>query len=315
MTADKPDVQESTPEPTPVAQTATGWQKTFDDTLAKVLAIPMVHTVMKVLDTAGQAGAGLFAAALAFSTIFAVFPLLLLMAGILGFFVEDPVQREALLEELISYFPPLASLLSDSLDTMVAQRNALTIVGFVGLLWGASSFYLALDEVMRRLFAGAAPRDFIQQRLRGIVMVVVLIALMVGTLVITSLVSVITGITGQDQLLRILTPIGALVVLILVVLAVYLLIPAAPPSWRAALPAAILAGLGIGLLTQLFGILAPWLVGGLLAFGVIATVFAVLIWLNLSYQMLLFGAAWARIRRDAEIRRGESQSAATPYAD
>ena len=315
MTAEEPEVQESTPEPTPVAQTATGWQKTLDDTIARVLAIPIVHAVMKVMDTAGQAGAGLFAAALAFSTIFAVFPLLLLMAGILGFFIEDAVQREVLLQQLISYFPPLESLLSDSLDTMVAQRGALTIVGFVGLLWGASGFYLALDEVMRRLFAGAAPRDFIQQRLRGILMVIVLIALMVGTLVITSLVSIVTGITGQDQLLRILTPIAALGVLILVVLAIYLLIPAAPPSWRAALPAAILAGLGIGLLTQLFGILAPWLVGGLLAFGVIATVFAVLIWLNLSYQMLLYGAAWARIRRDSEIRRGESQSAATPYAD
>jgi uncharacterized BrkB/YihY/UPF0761 family membrane protein len=100
-----------------------------------------------------------------------------------------------------------------------------------------------------------------------------------------------------------------------VVLAIYLLIPAAPPSWRAALPPAIVAGLGIGLLTQLFGILTPWLVGGLLAFGVIATVFAALIWLNFSYQILLYGAAWARIRRDEEIRRGESQSAATPYAD
>ena len=47
---------------------------------------------------------------------------------------------------------------------------------------------------------------------------------------------------------------------------------------------------------------------------VIATVFAALIWLNFSYQILLYGAAWARIRRDAEIRRGESASASTPYA-
>ena len=62
---------------------------------------------MKVLDTAGQAGSGLFAAALAFATLFAVFPLLLLMAGILGCFIEDAVQREALLQQLISYFPPL----------------------------------------------------------------------------------------------------------------------------------------------------------------------------------------------------------------
>jgi membrane protein len=313
VTAD--NTQEPEPTRTPVAQTQSGWQKTLDTTIAKVMAIPIVKLVMNVLDTAGQAGAGLFAAALAFSTLFALFPLLLLVAGILGWVIDDPVQREALLQQLISYFPPIENLLKNSLDTVVAQRGALTIVGVVGLLWGASGFYLALDEVMRRLFAGAAPRDFIQGRLRGILMVVFLIGLMVATLVITSVVSIVTSITGQDQLLRLLTPIAGLLVLILVVMAIFLLIPAAPPSWRAALPAAIAAGLGIGLLTQLFGILTPWLVGGLLAFGVIATVFAALIWLNLSYQILLFGAAWARIRRDAEIQRGESRSAATPYAD
>jgi membrane protein len=313
VTADK--TQEPEPTPAPVAQTQSGWQKTLDTTIAKVMAIRIVKLVMNVLDTAGQAGAGLFSAALAFSTLFALFPLLLLVAGILGWVIDDPVQREALLQQLISYFPPIENLLSDSLDTLVAQRSALTIVGVVGLLWGASGFYLALDEVMRRLFAGAAPRDFVQGRLRGILMVVFLIGLMVATLLITSVVSIVTSITGQDHLLRLLTPIAGLFVLILVVMAIYLLIPAAPPSWRAALPAAIVAGLGIGLLTQLFGILTPWLVGGLLAFGVIATVFAALIWLNLSYQILLYGAAWARIRRDSEIRRGESSSAATPYAD
>jgi membrane protein len=313
VTADK--TQEPEPTPAPVAQTPSGWQQTLDTTIAKVMAIRIVKLVMNVLDTAGQAGAGLFSAALAFSTLFALFPLLLLVAGILGWVIDDPVQREALLQQLISYFPPIENLLSDSLDTLVAQRSALTIVGVVGLLWGASGFYLALDEVMRRLFAGAAPRDFVQGRLRGILMVVFLIGLMVATLLITSVVSIVTSITGQDHLLRLLTPIAGLFVLILVVMAIYLLIPAAPPSWRAALPAAIVAGLGIGLLTQLFGILTPWLVGGLLAFGVIATVFAALIWLNLSYQILLYGAAWARIRRDSEIRRGESSSAATPYAD
>ncbi len=86
----------------------------------------------------------------------------------------------------------------------------------------------------------------------------------------------------------------------LVVLAIYKLVPTAPPSFRAAVLPAVVAGVGIGLLTNLFGILAPWLIGGLSAFGVVATAFAVLIWLNFSFQMLLYGAAWARLRRDIE---------------
>ena len=194
------------------------------------------------------------------------------------------------------------------------QREALTIIGLVGLVWGASIYYAALDEVLRRIFSGP-PRDFIAQRLRGIVTVVVLIGLMVGTLVLTSVTNFVTGVTGQDDLVRLATPLVVLVVFVAVVLAIFLLVPTAPPSLRAAAIPAVLAGVGIGLLTSLFGVLAPWLIGGLLAFGVIATVFAALIWLNLSYQILLYGAAWARLRRDAEIRHGKAAAAATPYAD
>jgi len=39
-------------------------------------------------------------------------------------------------------------------------------------------------------------------------------------------------------------------------------------------------------------------------FGVIAAVFGALVWLNLSYQILLYGAAWARVRRDRQRQPG-----------
>ncbi len=298
----------------PPLQTETGWQKKLEQIANKVTSVEPVRTTLAVMDTAGQAGAGLFAAALAFSTLFAVFPLFLLLGGILGWLIQDPAQREALLLQLVSYFPPIEDLLSNALQTIVNQREALTIIGLVGLVWGASNYYAALDEVLRRIFSGP-PRDFIAQRLRGIVTVVVLIGLMVGTLVLTSVTNFVTGVTGQDELVRLVAPVVVLVVFVAVVLAIFLLVPTAPPSFRAAAIPAVAAGVGIGLLTSLFGVLAPWLIGGLLAFGVIATVFAALIWLNLSYQILLFGAAWARLRRDAEIRHGKAAAAATPYAD
>jgi membrane protein len=299
----------------PPAQTITGWRKTFDRVSQRVLSNVVIHTTLRVIDTANQAGAGLFASALAFTTLFAVVPLFLLLAGVLGWVIEDAVQRSELLDQLVSYFPPLADAMSTSLETIVSQRGTLSILGLIGLLWGASSYYAALDEVMRRLFAADHVRGFFEQRLRGVITVGVLIGLMLGTIVLSSLFTIIGARVGVEPLVPVLLPLAALTVIVVVVLAVYLFVPAAPPSWRAALPPALVAGVGIGILTNIFSLLTPWLIGGLLAFGVIATVFGVLIWLSLSYQILLFGAAWARVRRDAEIRRGIAQSAATPYAD
>ena len=80
--------------------------------------------------------------------------------------------------------------------------------------------------------------------------------------------------------------------------------PTAPPSLRAAFWPSVLTGIGIGLLTNLFSLLAPLLIGGIAGFGVIATIFGALVWLNLSYQILLWGAAWARVRRDRERNLG-----------
>jgi membrane protein len=293
----------------------TGWRKTLDVLIQRVTGNRVVHTVLRVMETANEAGAPLFAAALAFTTLFAVVPLFLLLAGVLGWVIEDSVQRSNLLGQLVSYFPPLEDAMSTSLENVVEQRGTLSFVGLVGLLWGASAYYGALDEVMRRIFSAKHARGFIEQRLRGVITVVVLLLLMLGTIGLSSLFVVVGAQLGVGLLVPILIPLVALTVIVGVVFAAYVLVPAAPPSWRAALPPAIAAGVGIGLLTNAFSLLTPWLIGGLLAFGVIATVFGALIWLSLSYQILLYGAAWSRIRRDAEARRATEAASATPYAD
>lgn len=290
------------PEPITVrtGQEPTGPVADATKVVTEVTRNKYVARVLAVLDIAGQAGAGLFAAALAYSTMFAIIPLVLLMAGVLGWLVEDPVQRQELLNKLIGYFPPLEAFFSSTLDGAAAARGALSLVGLIGLIWGSSNFYAGLDEVMRRIFTGGGVRGQFDRRFRGILTVVGLMVILVLTVLLSSVWALVNQLVGDLAVWSYAVPIVALAVFVVVVLIIYLLVPTAPPSIRAALPPAIIAGLGIGLLTNLFGVLAPWLVGGLSAFGVIATAFGVLIWLNFSYQMLLYGAAWARLRRDIE---------------
>ena len=68
---------------------------------------------------------------------------------------------------------------------------------------------------------------------------------------------------------------------------------------RAAVPPAIVAGLAIFLLGQLFLFAAPRVVGVAALAGPLATAFIALAWLSFSYQALLYGAAWVRVRDDA----------------
>jgi uncharacterized BrkB/YihY/UPF0761 family membrane protein len=62
---------------------------------------------------------------------------------------------------------------------------------------------------------------------------------------------------------------------------------------------AIVAGLGIYLLGQVFLFVAPRIVGVAALAGPLATAFIALAWLSFSFQILLLGAAWVRVRDDA----------------
>jgi membrane protein len=291
------------PEPITVkdaGEPATGPVADATKVVDKVTRNKYVALVLEVLDIAGKSGAGLFAAALAYGTMFALIPVVLLMAGVLGWFIDDPQQRQEVLNRLIGIFPPLADFFAASLNGLVDARGALSIIGLVGLVWGASAFYGSLDEVMRRIFIGGGVRGEIDRRLRGIITIVGVLVLLIGTVLLSGVWAFLNQLVGNLAVWAILLPLIALAVFVVAVLLIYLLVPTAPPSVRAAFPPALLAGAGIGLLTNLFGVLAPLLVGGLTGLGVIATAFALLIWLNFSYQMLLYGASWARLRRDRE---------------
>ena len=69
---------------------------------------------------------------------------------------------------------------------------------------------------------------------------------------------------------------------------------------------AIVAGLGIYLLAQVFLFVAPRIVGVAALVGPLATAFIALAWLSFSFQILLLGAAWVRVRDDAGTAAEES---------
>ncbi len=257
-----------------------------------------IKPVLDVIGVANDTGATLFAAALAFGTLFAFIPLVLLISGVIGWLVEDPAQRAALLNQLVSYVPPLADFFRASLEGVVAGRGALSIIGVIGLLWGASAFYGVLDEVMRRIFIGGGPRNEISRRIRGFATIAILLLVIIGTISLGGVWALLGQLVGDVFVWGYVAPLITLAVMVLVALAVYLLVPTAPPTVREALWPAVAAGIAIGILTNLFSLLAPLLIGGMSGFGIVATVFGALVWLNFSYQILLYGAAWARVRRD-----------------
>jgi YihY family inner membrane protein len=242
---------------------------------------------------------------LAFTTLFAVVPIALVTLGVAGLLVKDPLVQQQLAAALSSLVPPLQDLIQNALVSMAQGAAVTSLIGVAGLIWTVSQFYVTLDVAFSRIFTDRPERDVLRRTARGFVWVAGLIGVVVALIVAGALATAAeallpttsTWLTAFGRVVS--SPPMVALITVLVVLGVYQLVPPRRPPLRAAVPPAIVAGLAIFLLGQLFLFAAPRIVGTAALAGPLATAFIALAWLSFSYQGLLYGAAWVRVRDDA----------------
>ena len=145
--------------------------------LEKVLSVPRVAYVREVLDTYGRAAGGLLANGLAFAALFATIPIALVTLGVTGALVGDPKVPQQMADALVNVFPPLADLIDGALDALSNGAAAASILGFIGLVWTVSQFYVTLDVAFSRIFSAEPERDILRRTARGFLWVGLLFAL------------------------------------------------------------------------------------------------------------------------------------------
>jgi membrane protein len=277
--------------------------------LSRVMDQPQVAKVMRVLDIYGHAAGGLLANGLAFSALFAAIPTTLLVLGVAGWITAgNPEASARVANALIQAFPPLAELINGAVEAMSHGAALTSLIGVVGVIWTVSQLYGALDVAFARIFAEAPERDIVRRTARGFLVVVLIGGAIVAFVVFVSLAGLIDAFLPGEMPIASLTisvvgsiPFLALVASI-VVLVVYHELPPTRPRWRSALVPAIVVGIAIVILSQIFVALVPRLVGVAALAGSLASAFIALAWLSFTFQALLYGAAWVRVRDEAADR-------------
>ena len=276
--------------------------------LERVLDRPRVAEVRAVLEVYGRAPGGLLANGLAFAALFAAFPIALVTLGVTGLLVDDPAVQAQLARAISAVVPPLRDLVDAALLALSDGAAITSVVGVIGLVWTVSQFYVTLDVAFARIFADRQERNVFRRAARGFVWVAGLVGIVAALIVGSSLAaaaeaflpassSALTGL-GRILSLPVVAAIGVAVVAV-----VYRVVPPQAPAWRAIWLPAIAAWLGMVALSQLFLFVAPRLIGAALLAGSLATAFVALAWLSFTFQALLLGAAWVRVRDDRAIAR------------
>jgi membrane protein len=268
------------------------WAARIEQLATRLLGVPRVATARDVLVHHDEVGGGLMARGLAFVAMFAIVPGLLLIISIAGLFLSDDASRERLASLLAGQFAPLAPVMRQAVDGALQSAPAFSIVGFVLLVWSASSFVRGLDTAVRQVFEEPPdPRAL----LRTVVEVVVVAAAFVALAIVLVLLVVpgpVAELYGAAPAARL----SAIPLLAVLFALAYRFLPVPRPGWRVTLWPAAWIGLGVAVLTALFGGLGQLLTASTQFFGTFAAAFVGLIWLGWVAELFLLGAAWVRVR-------------------
>ena len=269
----------------------------------RVLELGPVRWLIPIMAAYDAAGGGLLASGLAFNSLFAILPSILLIIAVVGVILGDPGRLATMSSSLSVSFPPLAGFFKVALGGFADGVVTYSLVGVVALVWGASRFYQSLDDAMARIFESKRRRDPLERGLLGVLSVLLLAAVVGGVIVVSQLAtnfggSQLPGIAlGSDIFASTIgIALASIVLLSGGIAVIYRVVPTNRPSWRAIRRPAPVVGTFIAIFTALFTALTPQLVGSLQIYGAFVAVFAAMIWLSFVCQALLIGAAWVHRR-------------------
>ncbi len=281
------------------------WRALAGRVVRRVGGLAAVRVLLSTLAVYDLAGGGLVAGGLAYASLLALLPGLLLVFSIIGMLVGDPATLEQVMAFIAVAVPPLEDLARAALEQVAAGAVPTGVVAFIALLWGSSRFYGALDYAFSKAFHNAPRRNEIERTLRGVLVTGIFIVLPIAAIVAGAVGTWVADRTPNGielgvvagLLPRLVSPLGSFVLFVGAMAAVYRWVPAVHVPARALLPPALVSGFVLAVFTQIFGFIAPRMSAVAALYGAILTVFVLLAWLSISFNVLLLGASWTRVRQ------------------
>lgn len=264
---------------------------------------PIVMSAIGMRAVYRVAGGGLVASGLAYATLLALVPMLVLVVGGLALIVDEQTRSSAI-EVIATAVPALRNFLASAVSGATELAAIGSIVALVGFGWAASGLYVNLTRAMERFFPGELVSGALA-RIAGVVLVVLVVIGVLAVVIAGGVLSALADALAIDRswLLSLAGAGATLAVAFGIAYSVYRVMPAAPPSPESTRLPALLAGIAIGLMTMFYGLISQWLTYAFEAYGVAASFFVTLVWLRVVFVALTYGAAMARYRDEVMVAR------------
>jgi membrane protein len=261
-----------------------------------------------------QGEGNIFAPMIAYTAMLSMFPIMLSLLTLLSALFGDPVASEQFQSAFLSTFPgEIARDASEVLRQAHQGVGLLGVLSFIGLLWGGSALFGALEMGFSRIY-GVPSRDFLWQRLMAVSMIFVFAVLLVLSIATSSLAqAAITFSTDRAAINEWASPIATGVSWVLsfglswlMFTVVYRVVPNVRLEADEVWPGSLLATLIYVLMLQVFPLFVRYLAGFNLYGAVFGFLFMLLTWLYLLALVLLLGACLNAVLHPARAKPAEA---------
>ncbi len=255
------------------------------------------------------------AAALAFFTVFSVAPVVIVAVTLVGLVLGESAAQGRIAEQLqVAIGPEAAAAIQTAVENSRIQHSGLlpTIAGFAAIVFGATTVFTQMQTSLNAIW-GVAPRPtrssvFIYLKTRLLSLAVVLGIGFVLLVSLTLSVFVRGVITFADDWLPVPVPVVlgldwvvSLTVITLLFATIFRVLPDVVLRWRD-----VILGAFVTALLFAFGraLIAIYLSTTATAstYGAAGSLVLLLLWVNYSSMILLFGAAFTRAHLQARGR-------------
>ena len=258
-----------------------------------------------------------YAGSMAYFSILSVFQVLVLGIVLLSYFVGEGEARQFVIDQVQAGSPLNADTIGGVIDAVIESRAGISLFGLIFLIWGALGIFSAVNQGVGRAFAVTKPRPFWQDKLIGLLLMVVTGLLGVASVAIGIVTGIIQAAT-DDVLARVpggylaISVIGFVTPLLLIFvsfLVLYRLVPNRPVTFREALPGAVAATLLWTILRIGFTYYATEIANYDTAFGPISATISLLVFLYFASVVVLLGAEVARanVLEDERLAQADAQ--------
>jgi len=253
-------------------------------------------------------------ASIAYHSLLCVFPFLLLLMGMSGYYVKHHELAGRLAIILERYLPMNPDFIVRNLEGISRAYGRVGFFSFLLLLWGSSGIFLPLEKALNRAWEAEKERSWLRRQLLALGMAVV-----IGLLILLSSTVVGVNVYVHGWLRRgghlFPSPLLALAYHLLIIASTFSLtlimfvvlfkvLPNRHMHFSQVLPSALLTALFWEAARSLFTLLLPVFNYGHV-YGSIGVVVALMSWMYMSSAVMLFGAQISRsLYRTLDVNGG-----------